>query len=96
MTINNPQLDVNILHQLKQKILNNSATAEDYETLDFFLSSIGFKNYILNKLIQNGINSYQEFIDERKKPLGQKNTTVDGVLLGNILGTIPVLLNFIK
>lgn len=96
MTINNPQLDVSKLHQLKTKILNNSATAEDYELLDFFLSGIGFDNYISNKLTQNGINSYQEFIDERNKPLGQKNTAVDGVLLGNILGTIPSLLNFIK
>jgi hypothetical protein len=91
MTEQNPKLDNITLSLFKNKMQMNTASVEDYKILDYFLSPYFGDGYILNKLKENKIFSYEEYILERTKPISQKNRAVDGVILGAILGTISVL-----
>jgi len=96
MEIQNPKLDIESLSLLKNKIEMNEAKVQDYENLDYFLSSIGNPNYFLNRLKEFNIYSYEEFILERKKPFDKRNRVVDGVLFGTALGSISVLERYVS
>ena len=95
MTIQNPKLDIETLSLFKKKIEINEASPEDYKTLDFFLTSFGVNNFILNQFNEYNIHSYDEFILERKKRFGERNRIVDGILLGKIMGAISALDKYI-
>ena len=91
MTEQNPKLDIITLSLFKKKIQMNTATPDDYKTLDYFLSSFFGNDFLLKKLKENDIYSFEEYIIERTKPISQKNRSVDGVILGTIMGSISVL-----
>ncbi len=91
MTEENPKLEKSFLSLLTKKIMLNSATVEDYRKLDYFLSTFIGKDFILSKLREYDIFSYEEYILERSKPIALKNRAVDGAILGSILGSISVL-----
>jgi hypothetical protein len=97
ITIENPKLDVDTLSILKKKIETNEAKVKDYEILDYFLSSPGFdyKNFILERLKEYNIHSYEEYILERKKSFEFRNRAVNGFALGTILGAISALEKYI-
>jgi len=90
----NPKLDKETLSLLKNKIETNTATKEDYEKLDYFLSPFGVDNFI-EILKENGINSYEEYIIERKKDIEKRNRHANGVVLGSIMGAISALEKYI-
>jgi hypothetical protein len=96
MTEENPKLDKATLALLNKKISQNEASVNDYKLLDYYLSSFLGKDYILNKLKENNIYSFEEYILERSRPIGIKNRAVDGAILGSILGSITVLDKFIS
>ena len=91
MTEQNPKLDIITLSLFKKKIQMNTATANEYKTLDYFLSSFFGDDFLLKRLKENEIYSYDEYIIERTKPISQKNRAVDGAILGTIMGSISVL-----
>jgi hypothetical protein len=96
MTEENPKLDISTLSLLNKKIQLNSATGDDYKMLDYFLSPFFGIDFVLNKLKENNIYSYEEYIIERTKPISQKNRAVDGLILGTIMGAISVLEKYIS
>lgn len=95
MTVPNPKLDIETLSLIKKKIEMNEASSKDYETLDYFLSSFGYKNFILDRLKEYEILSYEEYILERKKSFDLRNRNVNGAALGTILGAISALEKYI-
>jgi hypothetical protein len=91
MEENNPKLDIEALKLIKAKIEKNIEQPVDYKTLDYFVSSVYQKDFILNKLKENGFDSYELFIIEKKNPSPDKSKLVNGTLLGFILGAISFL-----
>jgi hypothetical protein len=91
----NPKLDVETLSLIKKKIEENEASPEDYKNLDYFLSSFGYKNFILERLKEYHIHSYEEYILERKKSFAFRNRAVNGSALGVIFGAISTLEKYI-
>ncbi len=85
--IRNPILTISQLNELKDLVKDNKARAEDYEKLDDHLSYLGIDNYIIGKFKESGIDSYEDFIYERK------NNTSSRInfLVGSVYGVISTL-----
>jgi hypothetical protein len=93
----NPKLDLVSLDVIRGKIEKNLAAPEDYQTLDFFISSIlGIQDYILNRLKSNGISSYEKFILERKDTPPEKHRLINIILYGHIIGAISYLTDYLN
>jgi hypothetical protein len=84
--IENPKLSIGQLNELEDLVKNNKAKAEDYEKLDNYLSFLGIDNFILGKLKESRIDSYEDFIFERKNNNGKLS-----LLVGSVLGVISTL-----
>jgi hypothetical protein len=91
----NPKLDTEALSVIKKKVKANKASPKDYETLDYFLSSFGYENFILENLKKYNIHNYEEYILERRKSFELRNRAVNGSALGVILGSISALEKYI-
>jgi len=88
----NPNIDFNQLSNLESTIYSNEAIEDDYKLLDKNIAIIiGPQDYILNSMKRNGVNNYTDFIKERKKDVNYRNPSVDGILLGTIIGAIQTL-----
>jgi hypothetical protein len=86
---NNPKLDSEYLEILKKKVDSNRANSAEYKILDDNISSlIGQNNSIIKILNASGFESYDEYINERKKNISERTPEVEGTILGKILGTI--------
>lgn len=96
MTEENPKLEKPLLSLLSKKILQNTATADEYKRLEYFLSPFFGKDFLMNRIKEFNIYSFEEYILERSKPIAQKNRAVDGAILGTILGSISVLDKYIS
>lgn len=91
-TIENPNVSIEYLNELEPLIKENKAKPKDYEILDNYLSFLGVENFILNKLKDNRINSYQEFIHLRKT----KSDSAINTLVGVVFGVISTLKKYIS
>jgi hypothetical protein len=96
MILKNPSLTVETLNEIRNKLDSNRLTADDLEVLDGFLSSIGARNFIINKMRDSGIFSYNDFIIQIKTPYEYQNPAVRGSVLGSILGAISTLKDYAK
>ncbi len=88
-TIENPQITMTELNALEELVKENKAQSEDYERLNSYLNFLGFGNYLISRLKQSNINSFEDFIYIRKKgrqPLGDTN-----MIVGSVLGVISFL-----
>jgi hypothetical protein len=92
MTIENPRLDQEELTRLERKISNKSASADDYEILDYFLSSRGLPEYIGKTLKDYGISTYTEYI-ERTQGL---NDPINQKIINNVTGSALGIISFLK
>jgi hypothetical protein len=92
MAIDNPILSLKNLTDLENKISENKATADDYEEIDFFISSIGGdKNYLKNVILQNGFRDFYQYVSEKSE-----NKEGRLVQLGKIHGTVLGAISFLK
>jgi hypothetical protein len=87
----NPYLDRSALDVLEQRFRDKTATVADLQKLDAFMNGLGFKDYLLNKFIQNGVLSYELFIASRASSNEVDNKIVHNTLLGTIYGSIRAL-----
>lgn len=87
----NPNLTLETILDLESKIRTDNAEPEDYETLDFFVSSTGGPTDYLKKIAnENGIRDFREFI--RLKDGNKK----DKIQLSKIEGAIDGVIEFLK
>jgi len=72
---------------LEKRVRDNIAKADEYKQLDKYLSSVTGEedSYILNKMKESGILTYNEYVLERNK------NKVDGNITGTVLGVIAAL-----
>lgn len=96
----NPKLDLETLQVIRSKVNKNIETIDDYEKLDYWISSIISEKYILNELKKNGFSSYELFNIEREHLLNNTeyrnrneylDRLINGTLHGMILGVISSL-----
>jgi len=103
----NPNLTIESIKRIKSRIEHGIDNAEDYELLDYFLSSIGHEKYILNNFQKYDIYSYSDFIDEKslleKKKMrknwedsADRHLIVFGTLRGMINACVEHLEDYIK
>jgi hypothetical protein len=91
-TIENPQITLLELDKLEDKIKDNSATRDDYIRIDYYIKFLtGVLDFFLNKLKENKIPSYEDFIYQRKK----QSSSELNVLVGTALGMISVLKKYV-
>ena len=91
--IENPKMSMADLNKIEDAIKSNHATADTYQSLDNYLSFIGVKeNFFLNKLKENNIDDYDDFIRQRtRRPSSPLN-----VLVGVALGIVSSLKTYIS
>lgn len=87
--IDNTSLTRTDLGLLEQKILSNQATANDYDRVDKFLNALGLSSYILNKIKEYNMNSYEEYILSLNN--SNSNLTYSANIKGAALGAISAL-----
>jgi len=68
MAIEVPQLTLETLSNIKQRIIANKAIAKDFSDLDQFLSVLNSGGYILKTMKDKGFNTYQDYVNEISKP----------------------------
>lgn len=61
-----PEMSVEQLDVLWDKIYENTALPEEYELLDQFLVFIGNDDFLRKKLFNAGVSDYKDFIRRRK------------------------------
>ena len=92
----NSRLTKEALDIIESKIVINEAKSDDYQQLDYFLSSsLGQNGYIIGTLKEKNISSYEAYVLERKKAISIRNPDVEGIILGNIIGAIEVLKKYL-
>lgn len=93
----NLNLDRKSLDFIKNRVSNNLLDADDLSTLDFYLSTVlPIKDYILNQIIRNGINSYEDYVSLKKNTPPDKDKLINGTLHGAVLAVISVLDDFLN
>jgi hypothetical protein len=92
----NPNFTIDNLQIIKNRITNNIAKESDYATLDYYLNSIGVKDYILNEFIKNNISSYSDYIDEKINPSEDRFKLLSATLPGMIRGVISFLEDYLN
>ena len=86
---NNPTFTFGELCLIEQKIKNNIYDVNDLKLLNDCLSGIGVNNFLLEKLCENGIYSFEEFIIRANG--NDKGMSIISNFKGNILGVIDIL-----
>ena len=92
-TIENPQFDLTTLLEIKRKIDNNIESADDYEKLDFFLSSVGLNGYIKKNIMAKNYTNYRNYIDQRKSTNSNKDVLSISFIEGVVSESIAILLS---
>lgn len=81
---------------LRNKIMHNTATLDDYKRFNLLLSETGIsKEFMLGKLNQYGVMDFSDYYEERHKPREYRNKYVDGLLLGAFMGAAAAAIGFI-
>ncbi len=93
MTAENPILSLRTLNDIELRISSNTETIKDYETLDFFLSSIGLAGYLMGVLTRNGYSNYQQYLSDKKNP-SRPNLMAINSIYGNVNGLLIGLKNY--
>ncbi len=89
MGIENPKISLDLLNNIESKIKDSKETPEDLELLNYFISSVE-KDYIISKMRDNGINSYESYLSERKKTYDKQNSNIP-FIVGYLMAVISHL-----
>jgi len=93
MTAENPKLSLKTLNDIEARITNNLESVKDYETIDFFLSSIGLQGTLMGVFMQNGISNYSQYIADKLNP-NKPNYRAVSAISGYIKGLLNGLKNY--
>lgn len=96
--IENYNLTIDALSEIRNRVINNKATEDDYRKLDFFLSAVNLGGYILKNLAEKGYTSYRSFIDQKTSNGGlyRSNRFNEAFIDATILECINMLYNFLN
>lgn len=91
----NPIFDITQLDLIKNRFLNNIAESKDLEALDYFFSTFGIKDYILNRLKESGISSYELYLQEKKNTLDKnRDKLINITLFSVVIAVITTLTDY--
>jgi hypothetical protein len=93
----NPKLNTETISSIRLRFERNKSTPEDISTLDYFIASVlGIKGFIFNKLKEEKIFNYEDFISEREKTTPERDHLINIDLYGHIMAAISYLEDYIK
>lgn len=79
------------LIEMAQKVINNTATAKDYDNLDNFLNTFGLTNYLKDKFKELNIFEFDSFVSMRKGMMNSDDLRKESRLVGVVLGAIEAI-----
>ncbi len=84
MAVENPILNLENLSFLKRKIELNDAGTQEFEQLQFFISTIGGEaDFVFRRLQQNNFNSFEEYkLTIQKEPENKNARAFKAYMLG--------------
>lgn len=92
----NPKLSMDELSNLKKKVENKIASSDDFEKLDYFLSSTGSTKLISEKLKEFNLNSYAEYFKNKNNMPESLISEIDKNIQGISLGIISFLKTYLS
>ncbi|RAJ80024.1 hypothetical protein CLV59_105131 [Chitinophaga dinghuensis] len=91
---NNPTISLEDLNIFEQKVNQGTISQEDLELINKFMTSIGLQNFLLDKLRELNVLSFEEYV---LKVTGRDNdSTLEARLRGTVLGVISALRTYLK
>ena len=89
MEMENKKLTESGLNLLLKSIEENDATADDYQLLEDTLNTMGINNlFLLNEFRNHNFDTFQDFINYRKREKKFRDSDRESKLLGTIRGVI--------
>jgi len=89
MEMENKKLTESGLNLLLKSIEDNDATTDDYQLLEDTLSTMGINNlFLLNEFRNHNFDTFQDFINYRKREKKFRDSDRESKLLGIIRGVI--------
>jgi hypothetical protein len=95
MAIETPQLTLDALNGISQRISQNIGTFKDFENLDSFLSALNIGGFILKTMRGKGFNTYQDYINELLKPQERRDVISVSYVRGTCLAMIESLQKYL-
>ena len=92
MDIENKKLTKNSLESLLYTIEENTATAVDYQSLDEILSTMGINSFLIEAFKENNFDSFEDFINYRKRD----KKFIDSNRVAKLLGVLRGVIKFIN
>ena len=92
MDIENKKLTKNSLESLLYTIEENTATAVDYQSLDEILSTMGINSFLIEAFQENHFESFEDFINYRKRD----KKFIDSNRVAKLLGVLRGVIKFIN
>jgi hypothetical protein len=92
MDIENKKLTKNSLESLLYTIEENTATAVDYQSLDEILSTMGINSFLIEAFQENHFESFDDFINYRKRD----KKFIDSNRVAKLLGVLRGVIKFIN
>lgn len=97
MAVENIPLTLDKVLEIEHKIDTNIASSEDYEALDFLLSSLSMGGTILKAVKERGYYSYDAYITERKKSdFNKRDVFSESYVNSTIKECINLLINYLQ
>lgn len=92
MEMENKKLTESGLNSILKAIEENEATIEDYQLLEDTLSTMGINNlFLLNEFRNHNFDTFQDFINYRKRDKKLRDSDRESKLLGTIRGVIKFI-----
>lgn len=92
-SINNETFSVEELSLFEQKVEMGILEVNDYKRLNTFLTQLGLTDYLLNRLKELNIYSFEEYVLAIKN---ERNSMLEAKFKGSVFGVISVLKSFVK
>lgn len=88
----NINYDKSSLSRLQESINENTATKEDYETLNTLMSNLGYKDFVKQRFDEEGIYDYAVFIAMRNRTRQSRDIMKEFKILGFLRGVINFIM----
>lgn len=88
---NAPQFTREYLDSFERKVIDNTATLDDYKSFDLNIKSLGLSRILFDELKRYGIFNFEQLVFERNKKSTDKDTFSEVGIVSTFKGLINAL-----